>query len=241
MDTAQENAPIESQEAQNVSQPSSENDIAPPQPLSDDIASSLKGYDIKGADLSSMGLDPLAGKYKNVGELEKAYTNLQSRFGSFTGAPEEYEIPDGAEVGDWFKEWGRENNLSQDGFSTLIEKFNERQAERAETYYKEEMAKLGSNVEERLNSLKDWGAANNIPPETMESLFQSADAVQALEALRSGASVQAPANTDANQPALTKEYLNEITNAVDANGRKKVESNPEYAKWVQEQWMKAVG
>ena len=34
----------------------------------------------------------LKDKYANITEQAKAYTELESRFGSFTGAPEAYEI-----------------------------------------------------------------------------------------------------------------------------------------------------
>ena len=33
-------------------------------------------------------------KYANVAEQAKAYTELEGKFGSFTGSPEEYEIPE---------------------------------------------------------------------------------------------------------------------------------------------------
>jgi hypothetical protein len=235
MDTA--SAPIENQ-AEGVSQPSPETNVAPLNPINDEVAAGLKGFDIKGADLSSLGLDPLAGKYKTVADLEKSYSHLQQKFGSFAGAPEEYQAPEGVEVGEWLQEWGKEAGLNQEGFETLVSKYNEVQAEQQEQFLKEEIAKLGNNASTRIDNLRDWGVGNGIDAATMDSLFQSAAHVEALEALMNSSGVVAPADAPASQPAITNDYLSEITYAKDQYGRLKTESDPEYAKFVQEAWAK---
>jgi hypothetical protein len=247
MDTAQ--APIEAAVEQNVdmsaaqgsNQPGFSGDVTPKQAMPEDIAKSLSGYDIKAADLTALGVESLSGKYKTVGDLEKAYTHLQQRFGSFSGAPDEYEIPEGIEAGDWVKDWAKDSNLSQEGLSSLLEKYNEQTTAQQNQYYEAELQKLGPNADARLDNLRDWGKANNINEDVMADMFASAAHVEALESLMKGTSVQAPVDTQMQQPALTKDYLNEITNAKDDYGRKKVESNPEYAKWVQDQWARSVG
>ena len=243
MDTA--SAPIDNQpgvdntqQAPNVNQPAPSADVTPLNPVTGDVANSLKGYDIKGADLSELGIDPLSGKYKTVKDLESAYTHLQKKFGSFAGAPDEYTLSEGLEAGDWLQEWGRENGLNQEGFEGLVTKYQEVQAEQTSAKMAEEYAKLGNNADARIDNLRDWGNANNIPVEVMDGMFQSAEHVQALEALMKGSGVQAPANVDAGQPPVTSDYLNEITYAKDDYGRLKTESNPEYAQWVQQQWAK---
>ena len=66
------------------------------------------------------------GKYKSVSELEKGYENLHKRFGSFTGAPEEYSIAEGTELNaehpilESIQSFGKENNLSNEGYQNLI-------------------------------------------------------------------------------------------------------------------------
>jgi hypothetical protein len=192
-------------------------------------------------------------KYKTVAEQAKAYKELESKLGAFTGAPEEYtaveltehltaagieidpEDPLLAKAG----EYAKELNMSQEGYSKLINLYGETLAaeqEAIEQLKAEEIKALGQNAENRLNNLKAWGSAN-LDSELFESfqeLAVSANAVKTLErlvAMTRNAPIS-PAEASP-KPGLSSEELNELMFAKDEHGNRKMR-NPEYAKMVQE-------
>jgi hypothetical protein len=71
-------------------------------------------------------------KFKSPESMAEAYKNLESKFGGFTGAPEDYEltVPEGvdfqfyedSEYGvNTFKEFAKETNMSQETFSKAMD------------------------------------------------------------------------------------------------------------------------
>ena len=107
----------------------------------------------------------------NTGEdLAKAYSELQKKFSQGKHkAPEEYDesvfaeagIPEDDELYTTYKDWAKENGISQSAFEELAEKFismagNESAA--AETSYKEEYEKLGNNADAIIKSMSDWAS-----------------------------------------------------------------------------------
>ncbi|WP_299083200.1 hypothetical protein [uncultured Paraglaciecola sp.] len=116
-------------------------------------------------------------KYLTVADQAKAYTDLEAKFGNFTGAPEEYAIEVPADLAlpegiTWefddndpllqaFIPVAKEMNLDQGGFDKMIRMFIEQEAQsaagEAQTVEKE-MAEVGDP--NRVSSLGAFAKAN---------------------------------------------------------------------------------
>ena len=162
-------------------------------------------------------------KYKSVADQAQAYSELEKKFGGFTGAPEEdYEltVPEGIEgefdmedprIG-WFTQVAKEANMSQDTFSNLLHGWVQHEVDGMQGSREAEISALGSNAQARLKDLGDWGAANLSPDEFegFKMLASSAAGVQTLEALIGKTRQNGVANTTAvATPGVTKEALDE--------------------------------
>lgn len=134
-------------------------------------------------------------KYSSVDDQAKAYSELEKKFGGFTGAPDEYELslPEGVEgefdMEDprmtWFQEAAKESNMSQDTFTQLLHGWVEQETQVGEIDREGEIKALGNNAQGRLKDLADWGSANldQEQYEGFKALASSAMGVNVLEAL----------------------------------------------------------
>jgi hypothetical protein len=161
-------------------------------------------------------------KYNSVSDQAQAYSELEKKFGGFTGAPkEDYEltVPEGVEgefdmkdprIG-WFKEAAKNSNMSQDTFTQMLHGWVEQEVGVSGGAREAEIQALGSNAQSRLKDLGDWGAANLSSEqfESMKSLASSASGVEVLEALISKTQKNGVANVAAVQTGVTKEALHE--------------------------------
>lgn len=142
-------------------------------------------------------------KYKTVAEQAKGYNELRTKLGNFTGAPDGYEVNVAEDVGEidvdrdhplfkTLESWGKESNLSQDGFDNLLNLYlsfeNDIQSQLNETIQssqQEEIKKLGDDAEHRIKQIKDW-ASNNLNEEEIEAfkgMGQTAEQIEILEKL----------------------------------------------------------
>ncbi len=160
-------------------------------------------------------------KYNSVSDQAQAYSELEKRFGGFTGAPkDDYELvlPEGVEgefdmedprIG-WFQEAAKNSNMSQDTFTQLLHGWVEQEVGVSGGARDAEIQALGSNAQSRLKDLGDWGAANlsSDEYEGFKALASSAAGVQTLEALINKTRKNGVANTAAvATPGMTKESL----------------------------------
>jgi len=131
-----------------------------------------------------------AEKYKSIADQAKAYTELEKRFGGFTGAPKDgYQMPEGIDDGDELfselKTFAEETNMSQDAFNRAWELL-QAQTEAVESVSVEmELQKLGDNGTERIKHVEQF-MKNNLDPDTYERLryaVNSAESVELVEAL----------------------------------------------------------
>ena len=134
-------------------------------------------------------------KYSSVDDQAKAYSELEKKFGGFTGAPDEYELSLPEEVEgefdmedprmSWFQEAAKESNMSQDTFTQLLHGWVEHEAQATEFDRESEIKSLGNNAQGRLKDLADWGSANldQDQYEGFKALAASAMGVGVLEAL----------------------------------------------------------
>lgn len=200
-------------------------------------------------------------KYKTVEDQAKAYSELSSQMGKsatelgelkkfkesaskVVGAPEEYEIPQSdqfeVDIEDprfgAFKQFAKENNLSQDMFNSGLQLFadlDKAYAEASEAFAKAELAKI-PDAESRIKNIQDWMGAN-LPDhaESLADLVTTAKGLEGLEALleKAGKAPASPSNAQSSGvPSM--EEIQAMQFAVDENGNRKMR-DPAYAAKVE--------
>jgi len=113
-----------------------------------------------------------ADKYKSVAEQARAYTELEKKFGGFTGAPKDgYELYDGVEADDalWSElvEFGTANNMNQNALHQAWELLTAQEEALEQVSVEEEISKLGPNAAERITTVEQI-MRNNLEPELYE-------------------------------------------------------------------------
>lgn len=114
-------------------------------------------------------------KYETIEDQAKAYADLESKFGSFTGAPEEYTLEAGEEFSKLLEQAGvgmlpnddpfvqemgaiaKELNMSQEGFNKFAQKYIGYQLENDMQHKQQAIEQIG---EKRINKVAHWGKAN---------------------------------------------------------------------------------
>lgn len=135
-------------------------------------------------------------KYKTVSAQAEAYKDLEGKFGSFTGAPDEFTVA----VSDELKEKGvdisaehplvasalefaKDSNMNQEGFSkmmNLVGMYELANQEAQESFRADELKALGDNAQSRVDNIAKWGQAN-----LDENLFGGlADMVKTSESVK---------------------------------------------------------
>jgi hypothetical protein len=137
-----------------------------------------------------------ATKYRSVDEQAKAYTELEKRFGTFTGAPKdgkyEFKMPEGIEgeldrEDPKFKEftsWAVEAGLSQDGYQKILSLYVENLAA-LEPDIGAMKASLGEKADERIGAVSAWTKANldDATQAKVKAATSGANAAEVFEAI----------------------------------------------------------
>ncbi len=189
-------------------------------------------------------------KYKTLSDQAKAYPELASKLGAYTGAPESYELtlPEGMsdsiqidpdnETTQEFLSYAKERGVSQEdmdkfvGFhaSSIQEIMSDLIPNR-----EAEMAQLGPDASKMLKNISDWGGANldSDTYEMMKEVASTANGVKLVEALI-GKTRNAPVPAEAGAPATgqTHDDVKAMRYAKDDNGHYKIETDPAYKKKV---------
>lgn len=187
------------------------------------------------------------GKYKNVSEQAKAYTELESKLGSFTGAPEAYEVALSEELTEkgltidaedpmviQAKEFAKNAGMNQEGFQGLINLYGEVQLAQAlaeQEVKNDELKALGPTAEKRIENLNLWGKAN-LSAELFagfEGMIQTSEGVAAVERLVSMTRA-APMDAGDLTPATngSAEELKELQFAKDEHGNRLINTDPNH-------------
>jgi len=137
-----------------------------------------------------------SGKYKTVSEQAKAYAGLESKLGSFTGAPEDgykVELPEGIDVDIDsedemlvnFNTWATEAGLSQKAHSKLLGIYAEGLMASQPTI-EEEKKKIGRDADRRINDVTSWAQTEFSKEEmlTVEGIARTAEGFEILEKVR---------------------------------------------------------
>ena len=182
-----------------------------------------------------------ADKYKSVAEQAKAYTELEKKFGGFTGAPKDgYALYDGVESDDalWAElvEFGNSTNMSQSALNQAWELLTAQEQAIEEVSVEAEMAKLGDNAVERIKVVEQY-MKNNLDADTYEELryaVNSAESVQLIEALiKSTAPAKLPIDghiepgglewADIEAEMFRKDENGNLLRSVDMNHERKIQ------------------
>ena len=203
------------------------------------------------------GVELLAGKFKTPQELEKGYKEavsmhtktvekskaMEEKLKDFAGAPEgDYEAVKGTEgyaapVMDALSSWGKEQGLTQAGYTSLLETIGAAEQANVQANMDAEMKKLGSDAQIRIDNTN--AKLNAIFGEELATQYQnigtSADGVMALEALVakfSEGTVNPDAGDFVGETAITQDELSAAMNKKDSADMPLMQTSPEYAKEV---------
>ena len=182
-----------------------------------------------------------ADKYKSVAEQAKAYTELEKKFGGFTGAPKDgYQVYDGVESDDalWGElvEFGNSTNMSQSALNQAWELLTAQEQAIEEVSVEAEMAKLGDNAVERIKVVEQY-MKNNLDSDTYEEVryaVNSAESVKLIEALvKSTAPAKLPIDgyvepgglewADIEAEMFRKDENGNLLRSVDINHERKIQ------------------
>ena len=180
-------------------------------------------------------------------DVLKSYSELEKRFGSFTGAPEEYqvfvnddlkekgfEIEEGDLMLEKAMEFAKERGMNQDGFNEMVNLYGMVELAKLDAqdeFKAQEIKALGNNAQSRLDNLVSWGQAN-LSDELyhgFEEMIQTASAVQALEKLIS-MTRNAPVSPEGVQPkpGISSEELRAMQFEKDEFGNRRIQTDPEF-------------
>jgi hypothetical protein len=182
---------------------------------------------------------------ESIAEQAKAYTELSSKFGAFTGAPEEYaevvlsdELKElGVEISaddpmlQAAKEFAKESNMSQEGLSGLVNLYAMQQvAEQKanEDYKTDQMKQLGNNAEARVTNIQQW-ASKNLDSETLaglEGFATNAGAVKALEQIIKLTGAKSVDIDDSKgSPGIDEAEIKAMQFELDDNGQRRINTD----------------
>lgn len=183
-----------------------------------------------------------------VEEQAKAYSSLESRFGSFTGAPKdgkyaEYKAPEnlGVElVSDHplladFDKWAATKQLNQEGRNELLTMLMQYEASNLPDANAQK-ALLGPNADARLTAVDAWGRANldatgYATLRSAASGHQAAAVFQIVETLigkSNQAALPKPGADIPPPPATTNEAYSAAMKQKDANGQLLYFTDPQH-------------
>ena len=129
-------------------------------------------------------------KYKSISEQAKAYSDLEKKFGGFTGAPKDgYESPEGIESDDALlselNEFAAKTNMSQDAYNDAWQLLSAQDQAVNAVNQEDELAKLGDNAHTRIKTVEGF-MKNNLSPEVYEEareLVTDANSIKLVEML----------------------------------------------------------
>jgi len=180
-------------------------------------------------------------KYKSVAEQAKAYTELEKKFGGFTGAPKDgYSGPEGIEGDDALlqelTEFATKTNMSQEAFGDAWELLSAQGQAVEQVTQEQEIASLGDNAQERIKNVEGY-LKNNLDAEVYEevrNLVTDARSIQLVEHLvRATAPARLPIDggdhpsgmtwSDVEAEMFKKNDSGQLLRSIDSNHEAKIQ------------------
>ncbi len=187
-------------------------------------------------------------KYQNLSEQAKAYKDLESQFGSFTGAPKDgYQVNLSEDVTNAGIEINKEdplyeeaikfagdNQMNQEGFDSMMNLYATAKIADVQALdkYKEDQIAGMDNGQARVNNLIAWGKAN-----LSEELFKgfedmptSAEAVLSLEHIIGMTQAQSitPNGGSGSDETISAEELTAMQFEKDEYGNRRLSTDPAF-------------
>lgn len=189
------------------------------------------------------------GKFKSASALEQGYTELQKSYsqklGAFDGSPEAYTLAEGKEANDFtsfVETWGKDNQLSNDGFNSMSDAYNKFQEEQAkandlaqQNYLKAEREKLGEHADTRLKNATDWLKANlgEESINVVDKMMGGAEGIEVIEKIMKLTNGTSPTSIPATiKPDADK--VKAMRYAKTENGERRMSVDPAYRAKVME-------
>lgn len=191
----------------------------------------------------------------DIENLVKSYNELQKKFSQGKHkAPDDYDtsmfadanIPEDDELFNTYRDWAKENGISQDAFEQLAGKFIEMagsEAEMAQTSYQEEYKRLGNNADAVIKSMTDWasglvrkGVWGEDDFEEFKIMGGTAQGLRALQKIRSYYGDQAiPVDVGQPEGAPSKDELQSMV------AKPEYQSDPAYRAKVEKMFEQVYG
>lgn len=126
--------------------------------------------------------DWLPTKFKNPQDLAESYKHLEKKLGSFSGAPEEYEVPEtvqNKELASVLAKKGKELNMSQEAFNQILSEYDGTTGTRR-SEFKKQLQSLDTvekaNVNQIFTAIK-----NTLGDSEAEVLFQKINSMDDIK------------------------------------------------------------
>jgi hypothetical protein len=180
-------------------------------------------------------------KYKSISEQAKAYSDLEKKFGGFTGAPKDgYAAPEGIENDDALlselNAFAEKTNMSQDAYNDAWELLSAQDQAVHQVNQEDELAKLGDNAHTRIKTVEGF-MKNNLTPEVYEEareLVTNADSIKLVEMLVKATSpVKLPIDGGESPTGLTWSDIEAEMFKKNENGQLLRSVNAEHEKKIQ--------
>lgn len=188
-----------------------------------------------------------ADKYKTVDDQAKAYTELEKKFGSFTGSPETYEAvlsDELTEAGVTIDsddplmakaiEFAKASNMSQEGFNGMVQLYAENMVTESialDDFKSTQLDALGNTGTQRIEGINKWVDANMDAESAanLRGVITTSEGVQAIEQLIAKTKNAPVAAADlAPAQSVTQTELDAMYFAKDDNGNRKINTDPSF-------------
>ena len=167
--------------------------------------------------------------FKNANEQAKGYSELQKKFGSFTGTPKDgYSLPEGIEPDDElameYSKLATDMGMNQEGFNKGFELLSSQMGVNAEISQENELAKLGDNAGQRIKAVENalkFRAGDGY--DEIKDMITTADGVILAESLiKAFAPQKLPMDGGENPTGITWSDLEVMLHAKDEHGNMKM-------------------
>lgn len=181
-----------------------------------------------------------AGKYKTVAAQAQAHPELRKKLGGFTGAPEEYALPEGIDREDELtKTWldaAKKYNMNQEAFDEFYNLISAQTEVNGEISVERELQKLGNDAKGRIARVETF-IKNNIKSaedyEVIQGLVSTADSVMLVEKLIDVlAPARPPIETGIHPNKLSFDEVMEMSRKTDEFGNLLRKVDPSYDKKI---------
>lgn len=188
-------------------------------------------------------------KYKTLADQAKAQRELEKKLGSFTGAPEKYEVPEGVGLDEAYlaklTEFGKKHNMSQEAFAELVAQESAAQEAEVAEYIKAQKEAIGPDADKRIGSIAAWARANldEAGFNELKEALTSATAFKVIERIVGLTRQAALPKVDATVTGsgITPEAVRAMHNELDAQGRRKYDYDADHRNKVKAAYRQLYG